>query len=110
MRVARFFKRKRVVLKKLIITHPDHGHLELETGPDIEREFEKIMKEGYGNRVPAIFHAEKVDITRFVRHRAPYRFSSSYRSSFPCDDTVASTGGASVAGNACSHSSVLPWP
>jgi len=48
-------------IKKLIITHPQHGHLELTETKEIESEFEKIMKSGYGNNVPAVFHAEKTD-------------------------------------------------
>ncbi len=46
---------------KLIITHPKHGHLELTTKEDIKTEFEKIMKEGYGNKIPAVFHTEMKD-------------------------------------------------
>lgn len=53
------FKRfKKCRIKKLIITHPKHGHLELTTEKDIVTEFEKIMKEGYEDNVPAVFHAE----------------------------------------------------
>jgi len=48
-------------IKKLVVTHPDHGHLELVVDNEIETEFKKIMKEGYGNKVPAVFHAEKKD-------------------------------------------------
>jgi hypothetical protein len=48
-------------MKKLIITHPKHGHLELTEKKDIKKEFNKIMKEGYSGNVPAIFHAEKTN-------------------------------------------------
>jgi hypothetical protein len=53
-------------MKKLIITHPEHGHLELKKKEDIEKEFEKIMKEGYGDKIPAVFHAEMKDGTTEV--------------------------------------------
>lgn len=48
-------------MKKLIICHPKHGHLEVSAEKDIKKEFAKIMKEGYGGNVPAIFHATKTD-------------------------------------------------
>lgn len=55
-------------MKKLIVCHGYYGHVELAPG-DVVTEgqfkglgqkemFEQIMKEGYGNNVPAIFHAE----------------------------------------------------
>ena len=46
-------------MKKLIICHPKHGHLEVVE--DIETEFRKIMETGYGNNIPAVFIAEKAD-------------------------------------------------
>lgn len=53
--------KKKVTVKRLIITHPKHGHLDLVEATDIKTEFKKIMKEGYGNKIPAVFHAEKLD-------------------------------------------------
>ena len=61
---------KKVICSKLIITHPEHGHLELDTTRDIKREFEKIMREGYGNNIPAIFHATRNDGTVVVKKGA----------------------------------------
>ncbi|HAR45065.1 MAG TPA: hypothetical protein DCS05_02525 [Nitrospiraceae bacterium] len=56
---------------KLIVLHGFYGHVELaETdvvkdgkfaGLDQRGLFEKIMLEGYGNNVPAVFHAEYQD-------------------------------------------------
>ncbi len=43
-------------MKKLIICHPKHGHMTLETETDINVEFEKIMEEGYGGNIPATFY------------------------------------------------------
>ena len=63
---------------KLIIAHGFYGHMELltdekvKTGPfqglDQRQMFEKIMREGYGNNVPAVFFAERTDgtVTRAV--------------------------------------------
>lgn len=59
------------LMKKLIITHGEYGHIELAEN-DVVAEgkfkglnqkdmFEKIMNEGYGGKVPAIFHAEFSD-------------------------------------------------
>lgn len=55
-------------MKKLIVCHGYYGHVELGVDDKVkngqfaglgQREmFEKIMQEGYGKNVPAIFHAE----------------------------------------------------
>jgi len=53
---------------KLIVVHGHYGHVELaeadivESGPfkglTQRKMFEQIMKTGYGNNVPALFHTE----------------------------------------------------
>lgn len=43
-------------MKLLTICHPKYGHKMVELPADIDTEFEKIMQEGYGNKVPAIFY------------------------------------------------------
>lgn len=58
-------------MKKLIVCHGYYGHVELAPGDTVtdgkfagmnQRQlFEQIMKEGYGNKVPALFHAEYND-------------------------------------------------
>lgn len=67
---------------KLIIAHGFYGHMELlaedtvKTGPFVglnqRQMFEKIMQEGYGNNVPAVFFAEHKDgtVTRAVGKEA----------------------------------------
>jgi hypothetical protein len=55
-------------MKKLIVMHGMYGHIELAEndvvtdgkfkGLNQDEMFEKIMKDGYGDKVPAIFHAE----------------------------------------------------
>jgi len=56
---------------KLIICHGYYGHVQLAendvvkdgkfAGLDQRRMFERIMLEGYGNNIPAVFHAEYQD-------------------------------------------------
>ncbi len=56
---------------KLIICHGYYGHVELAAADTVktgkfaglnQREmFERIMQEGYGNNIPAVFHAEYGD-------------------------------------------------
>jgi hypothetical protein len=48
-------------MKKLWIQHPDYGHKEFTVEEDINTEFEKIMKGGYGDKIPVVFIAEKKD-------------------------------------------------
>ncbi len=58
---------------KLYVMHNHYGHVTLDTNDRVghglfeglsQRElFEKIMQEGYGNNVPAVFHAEYQDGT-----------------------------------------------
>ena len=43
-------------MNKLIICHPKHGHMTIENPTDIDAEFEKIMREGYGDKIPATFY------------------------------------------------------
>lgn len=54
-------------MKKLIITHKDHGHIEVTDAKEIDTEFRKIMEAGYGGKVPAVFIADRVDGT-VTRH------------------------------------------
>ena len=54
-------------MKTLVILHPQYGHKELTVEKDIKTEFEKIMKDGYSSKIPAVFQAEKKDGTH---HRA----------------------------------------
>lgn len=56
---------------KLILCHGYYGHVELAesdmvkdgkfAGLDQRGLFERIMQEGYGNNIPAVFHAEYDD-------------------------------------------------
>lgn len=48
-------------MKKLIICHHRYGDKTIIAEADIKTEFEKIMKEGYGNKIPAIFHVDYND-------------------------------------------------
>lgn len=48
-------------MKKLIICHPKHGHIEVTDEKDIKETFLDIMKNGYGNNIPALFMAEFQD-------------------------------------------------
>lgn len=46
---------------KLIICMPGKGHEEATAVKDIEDKFNKIIKEGYGGRIPPVFFAEFKD-------------------------------------------------
>ncbi len=46
-------------MKKLIICHPAHGHMTLTDPKEIETEFNKIIEEGYGDKIPATFYVGK---------------------------------------------------
>ena len=58
-------------MKKLIVAHGYYGHVELAPGEkvtegkfaglDQRQLFEKIMDEGYGKNIPAVFFAEMND-------------------------------------------------
>lgn len=67
---------------KLIVAHGMYGHLELLEGEKVKagkfegldqrQLFERIMTEGYGKNVPAVFFAEKKDgsVERFTGRAA----------------------------------------
>jgi hypothetical protein len=70
---GRFPNRKGVGTMKLIVCSGYYGHCELATGDKVEsgpfagldqrQLFGKIMQEGYGNNVPAIFFADMEDVS-----------------------------------------------
>jgi len=48
-------------MKKLIFCSMEHGHLELTEEHEIETKFMEIINNGYGNRIPAMFHTTLKD-------------------------------------------------